>query len=183
MDTFRVGIVGLTGIAAATASAGPSGVFASQMPHSHAAGYAATPRTQVVAVCDLVPDLCQAFRTCWASVWGEIAVYADHREMLERERLDILSVVTSDDRHADIVVDAVHGGVRGIFCEKPIATSLADADCMIAAVERARVPMIVPPGATDHSWGRDRCPIAGCRLPGRPTGDVVSQWHSLDRHD
>ena len=143
MDIFRVGIVGLTGIAAAPAPAGPSAVFAGQMPHSHAAGYAVTPRTQVVAVCDLVPDLCHAFRTRWASTWGEIAAYADYREMLARERLDILSVVTSDDRHADIVVDAVQHGVKGIFCEKPIATSLADADRMIAAVERAGVPMVV----------------------------------------
>ncbi len=143
MGTFRVGIVGLTGIAAAPAPAGPSAVFAGQMPHSHAAGYAATPRTQVVAVCDLVPDLCQAFRTRWASTWGEIATYADYREMLARERLDILSVVTSDDRHAGIVVDAVQSSVRGIFCEKRIATSLADADRMIAAVERAGVPMVV----------------------------------------
>jgi len=67
MDTLRVGIVGLTGIAAASAPAGPSEVFAGEMPHSHAAGYAVTPYTQVVAVCDLVPDLCQAFRAHWAS--------------------------------------------------------------------------------------------------------------------
>jgi predicted dehydrogenase len=143
METWRVGIVGLTGIAAAPAPAGPSDVFAGQMPHSHAAGYAASPCTQVVAVCDLVPNLREGFCAQWAPTWGEIAAYADYQDMLARERLDILSVVTSDHRHADIVLDAVQCGVRGIFCEKPIATSLADADRMIEAVERAGVPMIV----------------------------------------
>lgn len=61
--------------------------------------------------------------------------------MLAQEELDILSVATSDHRHADIVVDAVAAGVAGIFCEKPIATSLYDADRMIEAVERAGVVM------------------------------------------
>jgi predicted dehydrogenase len=113
------------------------------MPHSHAAGYAVTPNTQVVGVCDLVPSLCQAFRARWTSTWGEITAYADYRRLLEQERLDLLSVATSDHCHADIVVDAVQSGVRGILCEKPMATSLADADRMIAAVERAGVPMVV----------------------------------------
>jgi len=113
------------------------------MPHSHAAGYAANPRTRVVAACDLVPRLLEDFRAQWSDTWGEIAAYTDYREMLARERLDILSVVTSDDRHGDIVVGAVLAGVKGIFCEKPIATTLADADRMIEAVEQAGVPMTV----------------------------------------
>ena len=53
--------------------------------------------------------------------------------MLARERLDIIGVVTSDHRHADIVVDAATSGVKGVMCEKPLATSLEDADRMIRA--------------------------------------------------
>lgn len=79
----------------------------------------------------------------WGHVWSPIATYADYREMLAKESLDILSVVTSDHRHADIVVEAAEAGVRGIFCEKPIATSLEDADRMIEAVERKKAILSV----------------------------------------
>ncbi len=143
MERYRVGIVGLTGIAADGTAAGPIAAFGDVMPHSHAAAYAMLSECEVVAACDLVPERCDEFRARWADTWPEVATYGDHRQMLARERLDILSVATSDHRHADIVVDAVAAGVRGIFCEKPIATSLTDADRMIAAVEGAGVAMLV----------------------------------------
>jgi predicted dehydrogenase len=63
--------------------------------------------------------------------------------MLADQEIDCLSVVTSDDRHADIVIQAAEAGVRGIFCEKPIATTLAEADSMIDAVESRGIPMSV----------------------------------------
>lgn len=143
MNTYRVGIVGLTGIAASPAVEGPLPLFGSVAPHSHAPSYARVPETRVVAVCDLVPKLLDDFRSRWESTWPGIATYTDYREMLAKERLDILSVVTPDHRHADIAIDAVAAGVRGVFCEKPIATTLADADRLIAAVEKAGVAMIV----------------------------------------
>jgi predicted dehydrogenase len=142
VTTYRVGIVGLTGIAISPAASEPR-FFGGVHPHSHAACYAAVPRTRVVAVCDLEPALFDRFDRHWGATWPDVARYTDYREMLERERLDLLSVVTSDHRHADIVVDAARRGIKGIYCEKPIATTLADADRMIAAVEEHGVPMVV----------------------------------------
>jgi len=75
----------------------------------------------------------------WSSVFPRMKGYADYREMIAEQRPELLSVVTSDHRHADIVVHAAAAGVRGIFCEKPIATCLADADRMIEAAERHQV--------------------------------------------
>ena len=83
---FRVGIVGLTGIAAAPAPEGPAALFEGEMAHSHAAGYAAHPRMQVVAVCDLVPELREDFQARWSSRWGQIAAYSNYRAMLAHER-------------------------------------------------------------------------------------------------
>jgi predicted dehydrogenase len=142
VTTYRAGIVGLTGIATAPAAREPA-FFGGEHPHAHAACYANLPQTEVVAICDLVPALFDQFDQRWAVTWPNVARYTDYREMLARERLDLLNVVTSDHRHADIVVDAAHAGVKGIYCEKPIATTLADADRMIAAVEKQRVAMVV----------------------------------------
>ena len=63
--------------------------------------------------------------------------------MLARERLDILTVATSDHRHADITVDGANAGVKGIFCEKPLATTLEDADRIIQACEAEGVVVSV----------------------------------------
>ena len=50
--------------------------------------------------------------------------------------VDIVTVATSDHRHAELVVDAANAGVKGIFCEKPMATNVEDADRMLEATER-----------------------------------------------
>ncbi|HEU5316523.1 MAG TPA: Gfo/Idh/MocA family oxidoreductase, partial [Chloroflexota bacterium] len=112
-------------------------------PNSHAAGYALFPAAEVVAVCDLKPELLDQFRRNWDATWPGVATYTDYRALLERERIDLLSVVTPDHVHAQIVVDGAAAGVKGILCEKPIATSLADADRMIDACERHDVVMSI----------------------------------------
>ena len=63
--------------------------------------------------------------------------------MLKKENLDILSVVTSDNRHTDIVVDAANVGIKGIVCEKPLATTVDDCNRMIAACETNGVPISI----------------------------------------
>jgi predicted dehydrogenase len=57
--------------------------------------------------------------------------------MLARERLDVLSVTTRADRHAEVTIAAAAAGVRGVLCEKAMATSLQEADAMIEACQRA----------------------------------------------
>ena len=66
---------------------------------------------------------------------SELEMYADYQEMLEKAQLDIVTVATGDNRHADLVVAAAEAGAKGIFCEKPLATSVEDADRMVAAAE------------------------------------------------
>lgn len=128
---LRVGIVGLTEIGCGRVGRPLGGLPGT--PHSHADAYSRLPETEVTAVCDLRPEAREQFAETWGDVWPNAARFSDHREMLAASRLDVLSVCTPDHAHAEIVVDACRAGVRGIFCEKPIATSLADADRMIAA--------------------------------------------------
>jgi predicted dehydrogenase len=141
--TYRAAIVGLTGIGAEPRRAADLPALGEVMPHSHAAAYAAVPSTEVVAVCDLAPARLEQFGQHWGATFPAARGYADYRQMLAEQRIDLLSVVTPDDRHAQIVVDAVEAGVRGIFCEKPIATTLADADRMIASCAARGVPLLI----------------------------------------
>lgn len=135
---YRVGIIGLSGISIdpGARAAGPIRWFT---PHSHVAAYKASPQVEIVAVCDVVPAALDRYR----ELWGDASGYTDYREMLAAEQLDLLSIVTPDHLHADCFVAACEAGVRGIFCEKPISTTLADADRMIAAAEASGAKVVV----------------------------------------
>src|SRR5688500_7006891 len=87
--------------------------------HSHVDGYADDPRTELVAVCDLDPAALERF----TSYWGDGATtYTNSDDMLREENLDLVSIVTPDNRHHRIFAAAAESGVQGILCEKPIAT-------------------------------------------------------------
>jgi len=118
MAKYRVAVVGCTGIG-----------------NAHTTGFADLPNVELVGACDIVPGVLDKFVERWQSQWEDITKYTDHQEMLKNEKLDIVTVATSDHRHADIVVNAANAGVQGIFCEKPMATSLVDADRMVEACE------------------------------------------------
>jgi len=133
--TYSAVLVGLTGIGAGRLEEDSSIPVFGKMPRSHAAVYNHHPRIQLGGICDLRPEVLDQFKETWGDVWPDMRTYTDYREMFEVEEPDIVSVATSDHAHADITVAAATGSARAIFCEKPIATSLADADRMIAAAD------------------------------------------------
>ena len=69
--------------------------------------------------------------------------YASWAEMLDREALDIVSVATYTPAHAEVAVACAEAGVRAIFCEKPIASGLADAERMLAACRQAGSLLVI----------------------------------------
>jgi len=71
------------------------------------------------------------------------AVYARWNEMLAKERLDIVSVATYAPVHAEITCASAEHGVRVIYCEKPIATRLPDAERMVAACDEAGALLVI----------------------------------------
>ena len=75
---------------------------------------------------------------------GVTRLYEDYREMLAQERLDLVSVAPRwVDCHHDMVIACAEAGVKGIFCEKPFAVTLAEADAMLDACERHGVRVAV----------------------------------------
>lgn len=130
----RCGLVGLGAITSARSEPSFAG-GRTILPYSHAAALARIPRADVVAVCDMMPQAVDAFSQAWGAVWPAMATYSDVNEMLAAETIDVLAICTPDDLHADLLEQAVARGIPAIMCEKPIATTLADADRMIRAVE------------------------------------------------
>jgi predicted dehydrogenase len=96
------------------------------------------PEAEVVAVCDL--DRRRLKRVASKHKVG--GAYSSFEELLEREELDAVHVVTPEPFHKEPVVQAARRGIQ-IFVEKPMATSLEDADAMIAAAKKHKVSLMV----------------------------------------
>src|SRR5437762_10789438 len=58
-------------------------------------------------------------------------------------RPDLAPLVTPYPLHTEPVLAAIEFGARAIFCEKPLATSLEEADQLVAAVSASQVVMCV----------------------------------------
>ena len=70
-------------------------------------------------------------------------IYSDWREMIEKEELDIVSVATYAPVHSEITVGCAEAGIKAIYCEKPIATQLEDAQRMVAACDKAGSLLVI----------------------------------------
>ena len=103
-------------------------------PYSHGAGYAACPRTRIVAATDPVEEKRLRFGERYGVPRSHL--FADSQEMLARVPIDIVSVTTHAPQHCECVLAAAESGVKAIFCEKPLAATLVEADRMVAAAEQ-----------------------------------------------
>jgi predicted dehydrogenase len=138
---YRAGVIGCGAIGSSIADDIADASLRMGLPYGHAPVYRAVSRTTLVAGAD--PDA--ARRRAFAARWQLPAeqVYADYREMLAREQLDIVSIACPTPLHAEIALATAEAGVRAIFLEKPVASNLADADRVVAACRAANIPLMV----------------------------------------
>jgi predicted dehydrogenase len=68
--------------------------------------------------------------------WEEAAT--DWREVVRRKDIDIVDIATPGDSHAEIAIEAAKAG-KVVFCEKPLANTVKEAEQMLAAVKKAGV--------------------------------------------
>ncbi|MFF1828573.1 Gfo/Idh/MocA family protein [Paenarthrobacter sp. NPDC058040] len=71
-----------------------------------------------------------------ATKWGWAESATDWREVIARDDIDIVDIVTPGDSHAEIAIAALEAG-KHVLCEKPLANTVAEAEAMAAAAERA----------------------------------------------
>lgn len=110
------------------------GRIAKNLPDNHAKAYAENPDTDLMVGCDI-----NLWNAECISTWRYGArAYTNYLGMIKREKLDIVSVCTPPETHCQIVCD-IAPYVKGIYCEKPIATTLEDADKMIETCHKHNV--------------------------------------------
>ena len=98
------------------------------------------PGTEVVAVADAdSAGLAAALKRT-----GAEKGYGDYRRMLDEIKPDLVAVAPRwIDQHRDMVVAAAQRGARGIYLEKPMCRTLAEADAMVAACEASGTKLAI----------------------------------------
>lgn len=131
--TYRVAIIGTGRMGGLIEDEIPAGSF--YKPYGHFSAYAAIPETAVVAVANRGAERLERF----ARRFGVVSTYRDYREMIERERPDIVSITTPSWARAEPIIFAAEHGVRAIYAEKGLCASLAEADRIVAACKANNV--------------------------------------------
>jgi len=72
-----------------------------------------------------------------AAKWGWAESAVDWREVVARDDIDIVDIVTPGESHAEIAIAALEAG-KHVLCEKPLANTVPEAEAMAEAAERAR---------------------------------------------
>jgi predicted dehydrogenase len=141
---YNAGIIGAGGIA----GMGILGIHnKEQISHekvraSYAGGYEATDSVNLVAVAGVDENKLHRFGDAWELPSNRL--YQDHKKMLQTEELDVVSVCTPTLYHAAHTIDAAEiGSPEVIWCEKPIASQLSDAQEMINASARAGSQLVI----------------------------------------
>ncbi|MBD2870006.1 Gfo/Idh/MocA family protein [Paenibacillus arenilitoris] len=88
--------------------------------HEHAIGVQADSRCQVVALSDISG---QSAETLNAEFGFQAAIYADHKEMLAREKPDVVLICLWTPLHLPVFRDCAEAGVKAVLCEKPMSAT------------------------------------------------------------
>jgi predicted dehydrogenase len=147
------------------------------------AAYAASPRFELVAACDLKPEALAAVREKHPG----IRTFASHREMFASCPTEVVSVSTFPPSHREVTLDALghrpRGGLalplRGILVEKPLADTAAAGREILRAIRVRGIPVVVP-----HSWlARDISQEIRARIRGGEIGRLLMMEVQCRRWD
>lgn len=118
-EVIKVGIVG---------SGGRSG--------AHGKAYSEIEGVQVLAFCDIIRERAESR----ATEFGAKEVYTDYRELIGNSAVDVISICSPNETHAEVAIEAANAGIH-VLVEKPIAQSLRECDEMMAAAQKNGVKL------------------------------------------
>ena len=112
-------------------------IGAGSMGINHARIFAELDDVELVGVAD--PDAAACRRV--ANVYRP-EVYVDYRELLDREKPDLVSVAVPTRHHADVACEVMSRGIH-VLVEKPLALTIEEGRTIIAAARREGVKLFV----------------------------------------
>ena len=105
-----------------------AGVIGLGVGEQHVASYVGAENCEVVAVCDLSEERTRVV----GDRFGVAKRYTDYRKITDDPEIDVISICSYDDTHADQAVAAFRNG-KHVMIEKPIALFRKDAERLLRA--------------------------------------------------
>lgn len=102
------------------------------------------------AICDANPEKAQAL----ADAYEVEKVYTDYREMIAKEKLDVVDIITPPSTHLEICSDIAAAGID-IICQKPLAPNLEDSRELLKRVGEAGIRFMVHENFRFQPWFRE----------------------------
>ena len=130
---FKVGLIGLGKIAAKYTNPGDSHAYC------HAGGVELCEGVEITAVADDSKEN----RDYYSQTWGDVSAFENGEGMLDTVPLDIVAICTPAMTHKKLILKAIDAGVKVIFAEKPLATSLKDIDEINLHADQTGSPVVV----------------------------------------
>lgn len=137
---YRAAIVGLGFIGGADQISGDAlGQRVEDLDGTHVGALCNHDRVDLVAGSSRDRGRCERFHGCYG-----VPAFADWCEMLSAAApLDIVSVATYTPVHAEITQAAVEAGARAIYCEKPVAATVSEAEGMLSTCNEAGALLVI----------------------------------------
>ncbi|MEK6968835.1 MAG: Gfo/Idh/MocA family oxidoreductase [Nanoarchaeota archaeon] len=107
------------------------------MGENHARVYAYCEKTQLVAVADSNKEQAEKIAKKF-----NVRAYSDYKEMLEKEKLDAVSIVVPTSLHKEVAVYVFKKGVN-VLLEKPIAQTEEEAKEIIECAKENKVKLMI----------------------------------------
>lgn len=100
--------------------------------YAHMPAYAKMENVEIIGICDIKREKAEKL----AQQYNIPYVCEDYRDIFEIPELDAVDICTPNYLHSVIAVAALESGLH-VFCEKPDAVSVAEAEKMKAAAEKS----------------------------------------------
>ena len=108
----------------------------------HVLGYIDNEDARIVAVADVDAEKGRAWLRKWKLPY-DVELYTNFEDMLQREALDILEILTPHYLHCPMVLKAAEASVKNISVQKPMGLNLREANRMIQACRAKGVKLRV----------------------------------------
>jgi UDP-N-acetyl-2-amino-2-deoxyglucuronate dehydrogenase len=109
------------------------------MGRNHCRVFQASDSFELVAVCDIDPA-----RIAWVQEHVcPCKGYAHYEDMLREERPEVVVVSTPNNLHSSMTILAALYGAKGVYCEKPMAPSLIEAQTMLKVCNKLGVKLMI----------------------------------------
>src|SRR5436190_24057171 len=67
----------------------------------------------------------------------EVAVYEDYRKLLDRNDIEVVTIVTPDHWHSKIAIEAIQAG-KDVYCEKPLTLTIDEGKQIIKVLNETK---------------------------------------------